>query len=234
MVRVLIDIALIGIVAFCAWRGFRNGLIRGVFGVASLILALFVANIAAQAFHNEAKGLLAPLASGVIESTIAELQNQGIEYQEPAVDHEVAGEAFGVAYTALREIGLPEPAAEHIAVESVIPAPDDTTRSFPDIIADRLTGTLSYIAVFGIAFLIISIVFAVIGNLIGFVFALPGLRLVDSIVGVVFGVFRGLIIVYTLALLLRYFGILMPSLIEETVVLRFLITNNPIANIFGV
>jgi len=231
----LIDLSIIGTVAFCAWRGYKNGLIRGVFGVVSLIVALIVANIAAQAYSNDAKAMLMPFASGVIDSTLAEMRDDGIEYQAIAHDHEIDDVDFGTAYSVLRQIGLPEAASVNIA-EQALEMRDNTQEelsSFTEAIADKLTTTLSYVAVFGIAFLVISIVFAIVGNLIGFVFSLPGLKLVDIIAGSVFGLFKGLIIVYTVAVIIRYFGILALSTLESTSLLNYIVNNNPIASILG-
>jgi len=230
----LIDLAIVGTVAFCAWRGYKNGLIRGVFGVVSLIASLLVANMAAQAYSDDAKGMLVPFVGGMIDSTISGISDEGIEYQAIAHDHEIDDVDFGTAYLALRQIGLPEAAAVRVA-ELSIEVDEDMQRSyFSDIIAERLSSTLSYVAVFGIAFLLIAIVFAVIGNLVGFVFALPGLRLVDIIAGSVFGLFKGVLIVYTVAVIVRYFGLLMLPTLESTTILVYLVNNNPIANLLGI
>jgi len=230
----LIDLALVGTVAFCTWRGYKGGLIRGAFGVVSLIASLFIANIAAQAYSNEAKNMLVPFVSGYIETTMTEMAETGVEYQEMAHDHVIVDENFGIAYITLRELGLPESAAVSVAEKSIEIEPEEDFSYFSDAIADRLTNTLSYVAVFGIAFLLIAIIFAVIGNLVGFVFALPGLKLVDIIAGSALGLVKGVIIVYTVAVIVRYFGLLMLSTIEGTVILKYLINNNPIANLLGV
>ena len=230
----LIDFAVIGTIAFCAWRGYKNGLIRGVFGVVSLIVSLFVANIAAQAYSGDARGMLMPFVGGIIDSTMTEMTEEGIEYQALAHDHEIDDVDFGAAYTALRQIGLPEAAAVNIAERSLEIEEDEEDRYFPDVIADRLSSTLAYVAVFGIAFLLIAIVFAVIGNLVGLVFSLPGLRLVDIIAGSALGLVKGVIIVYTMAVIIRYYGLLILSLLESTTVLNYIVNNNPIANLLGV
>jgi len=235
LISFLIDIALLGTVVFCGWRGYKNGLIRGVFGVVSLVLALFVANFAAQAYSDDAEVLLLPFASGMLESTMNELSDEGIEYQAIAHDHEVSDDFFGRAYMALREIGFPEAAAVAIAEQSrLVELYGDSDRSFVDIVAEKLTGSLAFVGVFAVAFLLISIVFAVIGNLIGLVFSLPGLRFVDIIAGAICGVAKGIIIVYVLAVIVRYFGLVMLPILEDTAVLYFLVSNNPIANMLGV
>jgi len=234
LLTLLIDLAIIGTVAFCAWRGFKNGLIRGVFGIVTLLLSLFIANAAAHAYSDEAKEIISPFVSGRIESAVLEMAEDGIEYQILAHDHNIDEADFGVAYMALRYIGLPEAAAVRVAERSLETDDYDQNVSFADVVADRLSGTLSYVAVFTVAFLLIAIVFAVIGNLIGFVFALPGFRIVDMIAGSALGLFKGLIIIYAVAVVLRYFGLVMLSTIEDTVILRHIINNNPIADILGI
>jgi len=235
MTTFLIDVAIIGTVVFCGWRGYKNGLIRGVFGVVSLIVSLLVANIAAQAYSDEAKEVLMPFVSGILDSTITKMGEQGVEYQVLAHDHEPGDIEFGTAYTALRQLGLPEAASVNIAAQSVESLKDnEDEKYFPDIIADKLTTTASFVAVFGIAFLLIAIVFAVIGNLVGFVFSLPGLKLVDIIAGSALGLLKGVIIVYTIAVIIRYFGLLIISTLEGTTILNHIVNNNPIANMLGV
>lgn len=234
MITLLIDIAVLGTVVFCAWRGYKNGLIRGVFGVVSLILSLLVANIAAQAYSDEAKAMLMPFVSGIIASTITEMAEDGIEYQALAHEHEIEDADFGTAYTALRQIGFPEAAAVHIAERSLEADEDAERRYFSDVIADKLSSTLSYVAVFGIAFLLIAIVFAVVGNLVGFVFSLPGLKLIDIIAGSALGLCKGVIIVYAVAVIIRYFGVLILPTLERTTLLNHIVNNNPIANFLGI
>ncbi|MDR2599725.1 MAG: CvpA family protein [Oscillospiraceae bacterium] len=237
MTALLIDVGVIGIIAFCAWRGYKNGLIRGVFGVFSLIVALLLANIAAQAYADDAKDMMMPFVSGIIESTFTEMAGEDIDYQALVLEHGLddVDIDFDSAYAALRQLGIPESAARNIA-EQAVSALDlsDGPILFHDIIAEQLTRSLSFIAVFGITFLLISIAFAVIGNLISLVFSLPGLKLVDTIAGSALGLFKGVIIVYTLAVVIRYFGLLMLPTLESTTILNAIVKNNPIANIFGI
>ena len=225
----LIDLAIIGIVIYCAWRGYKNGLIRGVFGIVALIVSLLVANIVADAYSEEFEGLLVPFVGGIVDTTLADIASDSdLLYDD--IDHEDDSEEFITAFSALREIGLPFPAAIRIAESSV---DDESERPFSSLIANNLSSTLAYVAVFAVAFLLAVIVFAIIGNLIGFVFSLPGLRLLDGIAGGVFGLAKGLIIVLTLATIIRYFGLLAIDLLESTSVLNHLVNNNIIADILG-
>ena len=225
-----IDLAIIAIVAFCGWRGYRNGLIRGAFGVVSLVVSLFVANIAATAYSEEFTGMLKPFLGGIVETTLVKMDEQGIEYIPEEHDHENLTDDFGTAYTVLRQIGLPEASAVRIAELAV---ENNFSGYLADMVADKLSSVLAFVAVFGIAFLLLAIVFTVIGNLVGFVFSLPGLRLVDAIAGVALGLVKGLIIIYAIATVIRYFGLLASSTVEQTSVLYHIVNKNPIADMLG-
>jgi len=225
-----IDLAVIGIIIFCGWRGYRNGLIRGVFGVVALIVSVFVANIAAEAYSEEFTGMLKPFVGGIIDTTFTEMEDEGLVYDPDEHEHENKTPEFGRAYTVLRRIGLPELSAVRIAELS---AESDIKGLFSDIIADKLSSVMAFVAVFAIAFILIAIIFTVIGNLIGFVFSLPGLKLLDSIAGVLFGLAKGLIIVFALATIAKYFGLIALDTVEDTSVLTYFINNNPIADMLG-
>ena len=229
MTALLIDLAIIGIVVFCAWRGYRNGLIRGVFGVATLILSLFFANIAATAYSEEFKGMMSPFVGGIVDTTLSEMAMAGADF-EP-LEHENQTEEFRTAYTVLRRIGLPVSASIRVAELTV---EEGFEGQLSDAIAEKLSTALAYVAVFAIAFVLIAIVFAVIGNLIGFVFSLPGLKLLDTIAGVAFGFVKGLLIVLALSAVVRYFGLLALDTLEETAVLNYLVGNNIVANMLGI
>jgi len=233
-----IDFAVIAIILFCGWRGYRNGLIRGVFGVVTLIVALIIANIVASAYSEEVTDVLSPFVGGVVDSTINKMIGDDedgddlvlvVEY-EP-VDHENDTEEFKTVYTALRNIGLPKAAAISIAENA---SENDTKAMLTDFVSERLSSVLAFVALFGIAFLLLAIIFAVVGNLISFVFSLPGLKLVDIFAGIAFGLAKGFLIVLTLATIVRYFGLLALPTLEDTTVLNYFVNNNLIANMLGI
>ena len=229
MLILTIDLTVIAVIAFCGWRGYRNGLIRGVFGVVALIAALFIANISAKAYSEEFTSILKPFVGGIVESTLAELAEGDSDLLTASGKTE--RQKTSIAHSVLSRIGLPDVSAERIA--KVASQSEDTDSLFTDIITDKLCSALAFVAVFGIGFILLSIVFAVVGNLIGFVFSLPGLKLVDSISGVVFGLGKGLLIIYAMTTVVRYFGLLAQSTLEETKILQYFVNNNIVANMLG-
>jgi len=251
---IIIDLSLIAIVLFCAWRGYKGGLIRGVFGVVALVASLLFANVAASAYSDEFTGVLTPFVGGVVESALSEMVEDHPEFDPQLFnprefdpddfdpddldlsdfdldDLVFEDYDFERAFTALREIGLPEAAAISIAGAAMEVEHD---RFIADVIADKLSSTLSYIAIFAISFILLAIIFAVIGNLVGVAFSLPGLKLLDVIAGGVLGFVKGMLIILTLGVVVRYFGLLALPTVEETRVLYYLVNNNMIATMLGV
>ena len=249
-----IDFTIIAIIAFCVWRGFKSGLVRGIFGVVALIVSLILANIVATAFSSEFEGMLKPFIDGIVDSTLTDVMDENIDFDidldelaELAADEldidlaDITADMatdFEAAFAALREIGLPESSAALIAEESLEALREEGAGAalwvLAEAISSQLSSSLAYIALFAIAFLLLAIIFAVIGNLIGLVFSLPGLKLVDIIAGSILGLVKGLLIVFVIASIFRYFGLLAQDIIEETSVLLFFINNNPIAGMLGI
>ena len=267
MLVLALDLAVIAIVVFCGWRGYKNGLIRGVFGVVFLVVSLFLASVAATAYSSEFKDMLSPFVGGIVDSALVEIigigddteidsdadavSNAGVGDDTDAdaadtgfdvdVDAELSAfeeisENYVTTYTALRKIGLPISASGRIAEMTAEDHEERETHPalLSDLISDKLSSTIAFVAVFGIAFLLLAIVFTVAGNLIGFVFSLPGLKLLDMIAGVLFGIAKGLLIVLTLAAVVRYLGLLAPETLNGTSVLKYLVNNNLIANRLGI
>ena len=234
MIILALDLAVIAIVLFCGWRGYKNGLIRGVFGIVSLVVSLFIAGVAATAYSEELKDVLSPFIGGLVDSAIIDILEKNVKID--VGDFENESETFITTYKALRRIGLPEAAAARVA--DMVKKDNDkeglNTSALSNTVADKLSSVLSFVTVFGIAFALLAIIFTVIGNLVGFVFSLPGLELVDIISGTLFGLAKGLIIVFTLAAIVRYAGVLAPEVLDGTKIMKNIVNTNPIAEIIGI
>ncbi|MDR2357783.1 MAG: CvpA family protein [Oscillospiraceae bacterium] len=246
---IAIDVILVATPLYCVWRGYRGGIIRGVCGALALIVAIFGANIVASAYSGEVADMLEPFVGGIVDGALATVTSGGGESDGADAGGEgtLRGEAADAlipdgtnspemrqaSYAALRELGLPEAAASLLS-EKISDGVFGAGAALEDIITEKLCSALAYIAVFAIVFLLVSIAFAVLGNILNLVFKLPGLELIDSLIGMVFGLFKGVVIVYAIAAVVRYVGLLAPSIIEETRVLKYLINTNPLADILGI
>lgn len=248
----LIDIALVIIVAYFAWRGFRNGFIRGIFGILAIIVAIYGANLIAKAYSGDFKGMLEPFVSGIVDKAYTDIMNSGeaeagdeaqaadgaentggTNAEVVGTENEKPSSVYDVSYKTLRKIGISESAARHIAGK--VGAKIDTVgqRMSADL-TGMLCSALAYIAVFAVAFILIAIIFAVIGNIINLAFSIPGLESVDRIIGLVLGILKGLLLVFTLAFIIRYLGLLAPETIGKTTVLKYILNMNPLSDIIGI
>ncbi len=250
---ILIDIALVLIVAFLTWRGFANGFVRGIFGILAIIVAIYGANLVAKAFADDFTGMLEPFVSGIVEKAYSDVMAGDEESQDDvqtdddtenemddasstpesiAVD-EKPRSVYDASFQTLRKMGISEGAARQIA-EKVGGTIDTVGYSMSSNLTDMLCSALAYIAVFAVAFILIAIIFAVIGNIFNLAFSIPGIQSIDKIIGLALGLVKGLLIVLTLAVIVRYFGVFAPETIERTTVLKYILNMNPLANILGI
>ncbi len=242
MVSTAIDIALILIVGFSTWRGFKNGFIRGIFGVLAIIIAIYGANLIAKTYSGEFTGMLKPFVGGIVDKSVTDV----VGNDEPDEADGVAGNGsdaavgtaehtniYDISYKALRGIGVSEEASKNLAdkVETEI---DSAGQQLSNNLTEKLCSVLAYIAVFGISFILIAIIFAVVGNVINLAFSLPGIEMVDKIVGLALGLLRGLLIILAIGVIIRYLGLLSAGTVENTVLLKYMSNHNPIANILGI
>ena len=236
MITFALDLAIFAIIGFCGWRGYKSGLIRGVFGVVTLILSLFIASVVASAYSTEFKEVLNPFVGGIIDSTLIDIIEEEENPYPETEEMEDKSEGFILSYSSLRRIGLPESASLHIAELTAQENEEDVTA--PNVLSGMITENLStvfaFAVVFGIAFIVLAIVFTVIGNLVSVALSLPGLKLIDSIAGAALGVVKGLIIVFTLAAIIRYVGLLAPETLEGTAILKYFVNHNLIADLLGI
>ena len=237
MIGLIIDIALIVVILACAFHGFRNGMVRGLCGFLAIVLSLVIANAAASAFSDEFTDALRPFIGGIVDGKVQGLLDPNPK--EPEEGEEVieydydSSTTRGMVMNALRGLGFLDSVATKIA-DSIDEATTETGYALSDIIATKLSSTLANIAVFAIVFILLSIAFAVVGNLLNIVFTLPGLRLVDQIVGTALGLLKGFVIVMFLALVFRYVSLIGTDVLNDTSVLKYFAEHNTIANLLGI
>lgn len=243
---IIIDVVLVLIVAFSAWRGFKNGFIRGIFGILAIIIAIYGANLVAKTYSGEFTGMLEPFVSGVVDKALTDVLHTDVEPEKqdtaPADGKVTAADdtaqaqiksVYEISYTAMRTIGLSESAAKIIA-EKVGGEMDSIGTHLSSNLTGTLSDALAYIAVFTVAFILIAIIFAVIGNIFNLAFSIPGIESADKIIGLILGILKGLLIVFTLAVVVRYIGLLSSETVEKTTILKYILNVNPLANILGI
>jgi len=232
---IAIDIVLVLIVAFSAWRGCKNGFIRGVFGVVAIILAIIGAGFIAKTYSSHFTGILEPFVSGIVDKAVTDVRNIGSEpeKQTGTQNNDNTKSVYDISYSALRNIGISDGASQLIA-EKVGGTIDTAGQQMSANLTSTLSSALAYIAVFAVAFILIAIILAVIGNLLKLAFSIPVIDKSDKLIGLILGIIKGLLIILTLAVVIRYVGLIPAETVEKTTILKYILNINPLANILGI
>jgi|GEM_PF-596037 len=293
MIGLIIDIVIVLVIALCAYRGFRSGIVRGVAGFLVLLLSLVIASVVSSTFAGEFVGVVQPFVGGLVDSqiqkilapdddeivvvtpdatednaTASDTSDETETTDSPSEDAETHADDGETADTEAPDETSDEPEILDILPGSLSEFVDGfdikTTRDLAmltlknlgfidavsgpladsiaketkaigvalgDAITAKLSLMLTRIALFAVAFILLAMILAVIGNLITLVFELPGLKMLDQVSGAVVGALRGLLIMLFVAAVLRYFGLVTTGFVEKTTLLEYLVLHNPIANL---
>lgn len=251
MIIIAIDVVLVLIVAYCAWRGFRNGIIRGICGILAIIVALYGANLVATVYSSEFTGMLRPFVSGIVDSSVSKVLSGGEEEPEAMAVARIDGDeeteertimilsdkekedVYTVCFAAMRYLGLSEKAADKIAA-STAEVTSNVGQQMSADLTTKLCETMAFVATFAICFILLAIIFAVIGNVIDLTFAIPGIEKVEPFIGIVFGIARGILVILVIGMFFRYAGILLPEgTIESTKIFSRLVSADLVAGYIG-
>ena len=237
--KILLDLALVAVIAIAVWNGYKKGLIMGVGGILVLVISILVGNALSNAYSQEVITAMRPFASGytdklLTESVYAELGVEESSYsiedlldQNPDLGRKAAGRA-------LNKLGLSGEAAESMADEAVDYAGKNDVQ-LVDGLTEVICSKVAFAVAFLLFFLLCAIVLTVIGNLTNLSFRIPYLGIGNEIGGAICGLIEGFLLCLVLAWTLRFAGILFPEgTLESTWLLHFLMNHNMLAAYLGI
>jgi len=103
----ILTVIFIAIPVFCAWRGYKNGIIRGACGILAIILALFCGNIIANMYGTDFDGMLSPFVNGMVdgaENTVLTNDDEAVIQLSDSDKEDV----YSVSYAIFRQLGVVE------------------------------------------------------------------------------------------------------------------------------
>lgn len=229
---IIFDIILIVIAAAVICRGYRQGLLKSVMGLATNVVALIVAYafspyVSDWLFNNY---FLSEISSG-IKSTVASVFGGGGEYDFMKMVNEMPEvlsqmlEKYRVSESSLAEF-----------VPSVQDAGESGVSKISEFIATPAASVISNVLAFIAVFIAALIVLKIVSALIAFVFKAPVLKTVDKTAGLILGIVNAVLILWILSLALSLgieaAGSLAPSwfgekVIQNSFVLKFFSEFNP-------
>jgi len=198
----VLDIVLVIIVVLCAFRGYRAGLIRSLYRLVAIFIAIFLA----YTLHPPVAGALH--GTGLHDSITSGIQgglNLGSHIEGMAGADMTAQEVIG---------GLPMPAPlrdlldSHFS-ENVHGALDVSAANAVDVIEGHIAGFFATIALNIIAiilvFVLVIIILLILGRLLDIVGKLPVINTFNRIGGLAFGFLLGLGIAWLCVVVLSMF-----------------------------
>ncbi|MEF9970972.1 MAG: CvpA family protein [Oscillospiraceae bacterium] len=216
--KIIIEIFLIAVVLFCAWNGYKKGLIMGVGSILIIIISLYMGNLLSNTFSYEASPVLRPFVSGYMEgsdgvigkslkelipSTDSQLSVEDVLKLHPEVKEELCEKSF-------MGMGIYSKTAKELAKEAMAES-EKTNVPLVTAIVETMCALVSYVGGFLVFFIITLIVLTVIGNILNLSFKIPEKDKLNNIGGIVAGAFTGLFFVAIAAWILKFGGLLIPE-----------------------
>jgi len=187
---ILIDIAVIALIAVFAFIGYRKGLVKTLLNFAGVFIALIAA------FY-----IASPLSSFIFDTFFIDRIHNGVN---KAIVNSAADTVTG-AVAAVPDYIKKGAKALDINVEKVISDSDpESGVSFAEDVAETITQKVARpivtrllaIILFIILFVLLRVLIKVIANALNLVARLPGLNLANRTLGAVIGFAEGLLIAY--------------------------------------
>ena len=228
MTSVLIDLLLVGVVAFCVWQGFRKGLILSVCGILIIFIAAFLAGKVAESYARPVSEQLVPIMSWIADDAIDEAA-KGKGRVNEITDKETIAE---IARDAYKSLGISSTEVNKMA-EKALSTLETSELTVRESIARTLLFGVAYALLCILGFLIFMLGLTLLMHFLAAIFKLPVLNLVDTIGGTAVGLFYGILILCAVGWGARFLGIVIsPEILDKTVILKLFVNHNMLAGMF--
>ncbi len=229
MTYLIYDAVILILLLFFFLRGRKKGLILTLCGLASIFVALFGARMASDYFAPTVADLLAPRFSPVIEEQL----DHGLE--EKLNEMLASGEETGnLLVDLLTKLGFYDDVSA--AIQNAVSG--QTAQTITDValsLAHAAAEVVAGVLVFVVAFLAIMVLWFFLSHALDLAARLPVINGLNRTLGGLFGLLEGMLLLFLIAWVLRLLGGVIPQeTVEQTTLLHFFCTTNPISLITGI
>lgn len=227
--HLIYDGVIVAILAYFFLRGRKKGLILTLCGLAAFFVAIIGARMTSDAFAPRVADMLQPHFSSAIEVHLS----NGLE--DRLNELLTAGEQGDSAIAKLlHTLGIYDEVADTIRSAlsgQAAQTAADVAVSLARSIAEVVAGVLVFIA----AFLLITAGWFLLSHALDLASRLPILNGLNRTLGGLFGLLQGMLLLFLLAWVLRLMGGIIPQeTVEQTTLLKFFFTTNPVTLITGI
>lgn len=215
----LCDILLLLFLLYCVISGAKRGLVLTLCGLIAVVVAFIGASFVAD--------LATPVVSPMVEPQVTVfIEEQLTDYFQ---EHNMADSATlsdGQVAELLEAIGFSDVTVSSDAGQAFSAGITDlATRA-----AASVSYTLVYCVIFLLSFVVLLILWTILSHALNLVTYLPVLHSLNGLGGGVLGLFKGCFILFVCAFALKYLGgFVLGDLVNETILVSFFMTTNPVA-----
>lgn len=216
--KIAVELMLLVIIVLSVWSGYKKGLVMCIGTILAIIISLYMGNLLSDTFSHEAAPVIHPFASGYMEGNdgiigdnLSELLG-GAEVQL-SVEDALARHpeiTFELAESSYKDIGIYEETAKRMA-NAAVDLSEKTGITLSSAIVEVLCTDFTYYLGFILFFVLILIIFTVLGNILNLSFKIPEKDRLNDIGGIVAGAVTGLIFCAIIVWSFRFLGKLLPE-----------------------
>ena len=232
MAYLIADGLILAVLLLFALVGAHRGFILSLCGLLAVLVAFVGASFAARTLSPMVADALEPkFASAIEEQLNASIQQQVAEEGSAALSPDDV--PLDGVLNALREMGFYETLINTVdkAVENGMTS---VAASAAAADAAAIAQSAAYLILFLLGFALILIAWKLISHALDLVARLPGLHFLNKTCGALFGLVQACVLLFVAAWLLQFFGHVLPeSLVNQTHLLKFFMTTNPLSLLSG-
>ena len=216
----LLDAVIVAVLLFFFLRGRKKGLILTLCGLAAFFVAIIGARMITDAFSPAVADWLQPHVSVAfgeelganLEEKLDDLLSSDVSEDNSIARLLITLGIYDDVTDAIRD-AVSGPASQTAA---------DASAALAHSVAEAVAGILTFI----VAFLLLLAVWYLISHALDLAARLPLINGLNRLLGGLFGLLQGMLILFLAAWVLRLLDIVPPAIIEQTTLLKFFLTTN--------
>lgn len=188
---IVVDIVIVLILVFFAWRGAKKGLILTLFGMLGLVVAFIGARFLSNTFYEPVSDIIEP---GIYQS-VKNLEDDALSSFDLDVDFDSSVDGL---VELLREQDLFPALVDLLATSLEQEDVQIQTVSAAERLATYLADLVSRLVLFALSFIVILLLWFLISRALDLAFKLPLLSAVNLAGGLILGLAKAIVIVMVL------------------------------------
>lgn len=228
-IHLLYDGIIVATLLFFFLRGRRKGLILALCGLVAFFVAIIGARMATEVFTPNVADLLQPGFSSAIET---QLDNGLAEKLNELLNS--AEQSDNAIIDFLTGLGFYDDVANSIR-NAIAGQAAQTVADVALALARTVAEVVASVLVFVVAFLLITVAWFLLSHALDLAARLPIIHGLNRTLGGLFGLLQGMLLLFLIAWVLRLLGGVIPQeTVEQTTLLKFFCTSNPLSLITGI